>query len=157
MLREYSGYTSHGYEITTTATDPWTFALANDIDHIYQNDTLKFFWRKGTLVPNRAHQHPYQTAIPEEYKKEDRWFLLDTNLDPPRPWKLDTEIPVYSIAFVDGTKGNRRWLVYAHSPLQDRNNVEITIPDYGKITVDVPVAGAFYTVDEKSKAIQMVS
>jgi hypothetical protein len=157
MLREYSGYTSHGYEITTTATDPWTFALANDIDHIYQNDTLKYFWRKGTLVPNRAHQHPYQTAIPEEYKKEDRWYLLDTNLDPPRPWKLDTEIPVYSIAFVDGAKGNRRWLVYAHSPLQDRNNVEITIPDYGKITVDVPVAGAFYTVDEKSKAIQKVS
>jgi len=155
VLREYSGYVSHvGWEDTTTATDPWTFALAADVDHVYQNDTLKYFWRKGALVPNRAHQHPYQTAIPDEYKDVDRWFLLDSNLDPPQPWKLDTGIPVYSLALVTGEKGNRRWLVYAHSPLQDRENVEITIPDYGKITVNVPVAGAFYVVNEKTKKIQ---
>jgi hypothetical protein len=109
------------------------------------------------LVPNHAHQHPYQVDIPEEYKNVDRWFLLDTNLDPPRPWKLDTEIPVFSLALVDGEKGNRRWLVYAESPLQDRQNVEITIPDYGKITVNVSVGGSFYLVDEKSKKIQAVT
>jgi hypothetical protein len=156
VMREYSGYTSRGWEDSVTETEPYTLALINDVDRVYQNETLKYFWRKGELVPNRAHQHPYQTAIPDEYKNVDRWFLLDTNLDAPRPWKLDTEIPVYSIAFVDGTKGNRRWLVYAHSPLQDRRSVEITIPDYGKITVDVPVAGAFYTVDEKTKKIAPV-
>jgi hypothetical protein len=157
VLREYSGYTSHGYEDTTTATDPWTLSLAADVDHIYQNETLKYFWRKGKLVPNHAHQHPYQVDIPEEYKNVDRWFLLDTNLDPPRPWKLDTEIPVFSLALVDGEKGNRRWLVYAESPLQDRQNVEIAIPDYGKITVNVSVGGSFYLVDEKSKKIQAVT
>jgi hypothetical protein len=133
--------------------EPWFLALAGDVDRVYQNDTLKYFWRKGELVPNHTYQHPYQVGIPEEYKNADRWFLLDTNLDPPRPWKLNTEIPVFSLALVTGEKGNRRWLVYAHSPLEDRKNVEITIPDYGKITVDVPVAGAFYVVDEKSKKV----
>jgi hypothetical protein len=133
--------------------ESWFLALADDVDRVYQNDTLKYFWRKGELVPNHAHQHPYQSNIPDEYKNVDRWFLLDTNLDPLRPWKLDTEIPVYSLALVTGEKGNRRWLVYAESPLQDRQNVEITIPDYGKITVDVPVAGAFYVVDEKSQKV----
>jgi len=157
VLREYSGYTSRGWTDDLTEIEPYTSALVSIVDRVYQNDTLKHFWRKGKLVPNHAHQHPYQTAIPDEYKKEDRWFLLDTNLDPPRPWKLETEIPVYSIAFVDGTVGNRRWLVHAHSPLEDRKNVEITIPEYGKITVDVPVAGAFYVVDEKTKKIQAIS
>lgn len=156
VLREYSGYIAHSWEDTTTATDPWTLTLAADVDHVYQNATLKHFWRKGTLVANTAHEHPYQTAIPEEYKTVNRWFLLDTNLDAPRPWKLDTEIPVFSLALVDGVKGSRRWLVYAESPLQDRQNVEITLPEYGKITVDVSVGGSFYVVDEKTKKIQPV-
>jgi len=152
VMREYRGWPESAADM-----EPWFLALAKDVDHVYQSDTLKYFWRKGELVPNRAHQHPYQTAIPDEYKNVDRWFLLDTNLDAPRPWKLDTEIPVFSLALVTGEKGNRRWLVYAESPLQERQNVEITIPDYGKITVNVPVAGAFYTVDEKTKKIQTVS
>jgi len=156
VLREYSGYTSRGWTDSVDAIEPWTLALAAGVDRVYQNETLKQFWRTGELVPNRAHQHPYQTAIPAEWKDEDRWFLLDTNLDPPRPWKLDTEIPVFSLALVKGEKGARRWLVYAHSPLQERQNVAITIPEYGKITVDVPVAGAFYMVDEKAKRITPV-
>lgn len=157
VLREYRGYTSRGWADSMEKIKPWFSQLAKNVDHVYQNDTLKYFWRKGTLVPNHAHEHPYQTNIPEEYEKVDRWFLLDTNLDPPRPWKLETKIPVFSLAFVTGEKNNRRWLVYAHSPLQDRKNVEITIPEYGKITVDVPVAGAFYEVDEKTKQVQPVS
>jgi hypothetical protein len=156
-LREYGGYTGGvGWFESTATTDPWTLTLAAGVDRVYQNDTLKHFWRKGTLVPNRAYAHPYQIAIPEEYRKEDRWFLLDTNLDAPRPWTLETEIPVYSMALVEGVKGGRRWLVYAHSPLQDRKNVEITIPEYSKVTVDVPVAGAFYVVEEKTKKVQAI-
>jgi proline racemase len=31
--------------------------------------------------------------------------------------------------------------------------VEITVPEYGKVTVDVPVAGAFYVIEEKSKKV----
>ena len=42
----------------------------------------------------RAHRHPYQKDVPKEYHDSDRWFLLDTNLDPPRPWDMHTNIPV---------------------------------------------------------------
>jgi hypothetical protein len=150
-VREYRDHTTH-----IDVMKPYFLALAEVVDRIYENKTLQEFWRKGELVPNRAQQHPYQNAIPEEWKNEDRWFLLDTNLDPPRPWKLDTEIPVFSLALVQGEKGARRWLVYAHSPVEDRENVEITIPEYGKITADVPVAGAFYVVDEKTKKVASV-
>src|SRR5690606_8005236 len=125
VLREYRGYTSRGWSTTNDEAEPWFLTLAANVDRVYQNQTLQTFWRKGELVPNRAHPHPYQVTVPEEYKNVDRWFLLDTNLDPPRPWKLETEIPVYSIALVDGAVGNRRWLVYAHSPLQERKGVEI--------------------------------
>lgn len=152
VLREYRNWTD-----SLTDMKPWFLALAGDVDRVYSNDTLKYFWRKGELVPNRAQQHPYQVNIPDAYKNVDRWFLLDTNLDPPRPWKLTTEIPVFSLALVTGEKGNRRWLVYAHSPVQDRKNVGITIPAYGKITVDVPAAGVFYVVEEKSKRVKSLN
>lgn len=135
---------------------PYYLALADVVDHIYNNETLKQFWRHGELVPNRAHKHPFQSMVPEEFENEDRWFLLDTNLDPPRPWKLQTELPVFSLALTQGEPGARRWLVYAHSPVQNRSQVEITIPEYRKITVDVPVAGAFYVVDEKANSVTAV-
>lgn len=49
-----------------------------------------------------------------------------------------------------GEEGSRRWLVYAHSPLQDRRDVEITVPEFGTADVDVPRAGAFYLLDERA-------
>jgi proline racemase len=52
------------------------------------------------------------------------------------------------MALVRGEAGSRRWLVYAHSPLEDRRDVRITLPEYDEITVDVPQAGAFYLVQE---------
>lgn len=157
VLREYRGYTSRGWSATTAELEPWFLPLAKNVDRIYHNETLKQFWRKGELVPNRAHPHPYQVAVPEAFKNEDRWFLLDTNLDAPRPWTLKTEVPVYSLALVEGEAGNRRWLVHTYSPLQERKDVEITVPDYGKITVDVPVEGAFYVVSEKEKQVEKLA
>ena len=53
------------------------------------------------------------------------------------------------LALVEGEPGSRRWLVYAHSPLEDRRDVEVTLPEWGKLTVDVPSAGAFYVVEER--------
>jgi hypothetical protein len=47
--------------------------------------------------------HPYQAGIPAEYQAVDRWFLLDTNLAPARPWSLTPALPVSSLALVQGT------------------------------------------------------
>ena len=118
------------------------------VDRLYAGGTLEEFWRFGRLVPNRAHRHPYQEAVPEKYAEVHRWFLLDTSLDPPRPWKHQTNLPVFSLALVRGEKPARRWLLYAHSPLADRKGVRITIPGGRRATVDVPRAGAFYRVEE---------
>jgi proline racemase len=47
--------------------------------------------------------------------------------------------------------------VYAHSPLADRKDVELMIPDYGKITVDVSIGGSFYEVHETEKSVRAVA
>ncbi|MGB2823100.1 MAG: hypothetical protein WBF17_19100, partial [Phycisphaerae bacterium] len=127
------------------------------VDRVYADRTLTEFWRSGELVHNRAHRHPYQEAIPEKYKDVHRWFLLDTNLDPPRPWTHQTNLPVFSMALVRGEKGARRWLLYAHSPLADRAAVRITIPDYREVTADVPRAGVFYLVEEATGKVSPIA
>ncbi len=152
VVREFRG--------STTPLEPWQpffERLLFAVDCVYTNETLKEFWRYGNLVPNRAHRHPYQKKVPEKYHDVDRWFLLDTSLDSPRPWTQKTNIPVFSLTLVLGEKGTRRWLVYAHSPLEDRSDVGITVPDYEKITVDVPRAGAFYHVQESSKTLMSIT
>ncbi len=130
-------------------------ALVGAVDRVWTNPVLKDFWRQGKLVPNRAWKHPYQKNIPEKWKTADRWFQLDTSLDPPRPWELATELPVFALARVLGKKGDRRWLLYAHSPVEPRRGVEITIPEWGKVTVDVTPGGNFYLIREadRSKAV----
>jgi len=104
-------------------------------------------WNMGSQ--GRGWTPQYQVDVPEKYRNFQRWFLLDTSLDQPRPWAQHANIPVFSLALVRGDKGTLRWLVYAHSPLEDRRGVKLTVPEFGKITIDVPQAGSFYIVDEK--------
>jgi len=140
------------FRASTVPLEPWRpffEQLLRAVDRVYANETLTEFWRHGRLVPNTAHEHPYQENVPEKYKDVNRWFLLDTNLDAPRPWEQTTNIPVFSLALVRGDEGSREWLVYAHSPLEDRRRVEVTVPDFGPLTIDVPRAGAFYLVEEQ--------
>jgi hypothetical protein len=140
------------FRASTESLKPWRpffNRLLAIVDRIYENKTMEYFWRYGRLVPNRKHPHPYQSNIPEKYHEKDRWFALDTNLDAPRPWTLKTNVPVFSIAFVTGKEPNRCWLLYAHSPLENRTNVKITIPLFDTVTVDVPRSGAFYSINEQ--------
>jgi len=144
------------FRSTTTPLDPWRpffERLLFAVDRIYSDATLEEFWRYATLVPNRNHPHPYQEDIPQKYSRLDRFFLLDTNLDSPRPWNHHTNIPVFSLALVRGDEGKRRWLVYAHSPLQDRRDVTITLPDFGEITVDILREGSFYLIQEPDRKV----
>jgi len=152
VVREFRG--------STTPLEPWRpffERLLFAVDRVYADATLKDFWRHGELVPNRTHQHPYQVDVPEKYRNLDRWFLLETNLDAPRPWDQTTNIPVFSLALVQGEQGGRRWLLYVHSPLEDRRGVTITVPEYGQVTVDVPRAGAFYLIDQQHNKLTQVA
>jgi len=151
VVREFRGSTMPRDEF-----GPDFEALVAAVDRVWQSPVLKEFWRHGRLVPNRARKHPYQTKIPEKWKEVDRWFLLNTELDPPGEWTLETEIPVFSLARMIGEGDRREWLLYAHSPLQPRRGVKIEIPEYGRVTVDVTPGGSFYVVRAKDKAVTPV-
>ncbi len=127
-------------------------AVLRSVDRVWADETLRRFWRKGRLVPNRARQHPWDAGLLKTYADADRWFHLDTSLDQPRPWKNSTEVRVWTLARVLGEKPDRQWLLYAHAPLGTEKGVQVTIPDGPNVTVDAPPAGSFYVVGEEGKA-----
>lgn len=131
--------------------------IVEAVDRVWQNELLSEFWQYGSLVPNTAHRHPYRWSIPLGYQTIKRWYGLDTIPGPEWPLHHREEIPVFALALVRGERRSRRWLVYANSPLADRTGLEIMVPDYGWITVDVPQRGAFYLVSETDHAVTPVA
>ncbi|MCI0337215.1 MAG: hypothetical protein L0226_06540 [Acidobacteria bacterium] len=152
VVREF-----RGYQETLAQAEPYFLPVVAGVDRVHKNPTLGEFWRTGELVSNRAQSHPYETIVPKEFQGVDRWFLLDTSLDPKRPWELGTILPVYSLALVKGSAPQRQWLLYAHSPLGPRQGVQIGIPGYRAVTVNVSVGGSFYLVDEKNQSVQAIN
>jgi hypothetical protein len=135
-------------EQTVAETGPYFMAIVRAVDAIHADSVLAAFWREGRLVPNRAWNHPYRANIPEEYAGEDRWFLLDSGADPRRPWNLDTDLPVFSLALVKGRAPYREWLVYVHSPRESIPEVTLTVPGYGTVQVEATPAGNYYRLRE---------
>ncbi len=147
------------WESSTTEHEQYWWKMKEIIravDLVHADPMLRRFWRKGELVPNTARKHPFQSNVPAKFQDEDRWFRLRTSLDPERPWKFTTKLPVWSLARVVGDPPKREWLVYAHAPLGDKEAVEVTIPDYGPITVDVSVGGTFFHVKESEESVTRV-
>lgn len=157
LLRPRTVREFRGWQDTLEQAESYFLPIVEAVDRVHRNPTLREFWRKGALVANRAGSHPYQTAVPAEYRKVDRWFLLDTSLDPKRPWELGTPLPVFSLALTLGSAPQRQWLIYAHAPLGARQGVQVTIPGFRAVTINVTVAGSFYLVDEKSGRAQAVN
>jgi hypothetical protein len=147
-VREYRGYLER-----TTDTEPYWAQIVAAVDRVYTNPTLKRFWREGTLVANTAHDHPYSAALPDWFTTTKRWFLLDTSIDPPRPWTLRTELKVFALALSMGQPGSRQWLIYAHAPLGGQESVAIDIPGYKSVAVSIKVGGTFVVVDERSQSV----
>ena len=131
------------------------FALARGVDRVHDNEVLRQWWRKGTLVANTAHRHQYQSALPATVIGKDRWYLLDADANPPIPASrtLELELKIVSLAYTRGVAPNREWLIYAHAPRGDEAGVSITIPNYKAVKVDVKQAGSFYTVSEANGAV----
>lgn len=143
VVREFRGYLE-----TAEQFGDYFDVLMAAVDRVHNDPVLQEFWRAGELVTNPRHEHPYQSLVPDEYKDRARWFLLDTSVDPKRPWKLYTDIPVFALALVKGSAPNREWLVYAHSPVRNESGVEIDVPGYGAVTLDVEVGGVFRHIKE---------
>jgi hypothetical protein len=150
-VREYRDETD-----TLTNAEPYFMSIVHSVDRVHTDPILRKFWRKGQLVANRKYPHPYQSDIPAEFQGKNRWFLLDTNLDPARPWTLDTEIPVFSLALVLGNSPEREWLIYAHSPLNEYWNTIVTLPEYGPVKISASPSGRFYHLLEKGTVINEI-
>lgn len=151
VVREFRGWTE-----TVQDTGDYFMQILNAVDKVYKNKILEKFWRNGELIANRNGQHPHQSDVPEEYKGRDRWFLLDTNLDPKKPWNLETEIPVFSLALLLGRKPAREWLLYAFAPLSNCRNIVVQIPEYKKVEIIADYVGRFYHVQEQFDTVSQI-
>ncbi len=144
VVRHFNGWTEsreqEGYE--------YFDAIMDAVDRVHTDPVLKRFWQFGELVENTTRSHPYQIAIPAEFASRSRWFMLNTDLDPALPWSVSTELPVFACARVIGEAPNREWLLYAHSPVQARTGVTITLPGYGNVVTDVSQEGTFVHLRE---------
>ncbi len=157
LLRPRAVRDFRGYRDTLLDSEAYFVPVMDAVDRVHRDPTLRHFWREGELVPNRSRQHLYQSGL-FGYQAEDRWFLLNTSLEPaPGSWQLLTEFPVLALALVNGGAPARQWLVYAHSPLAHRPSVRIDLPEYGSLTVPAAVGGSFYVVDEASRTVQPVN
>ncbi|MBM4041327.1 MAG: hypothetical protein FJ290_22730 [Planctomycetes bacterium] len=148
------------------------------MDEIHNNATLAEFWRHGALVVNPATEIPIHAdivdptgVVPRAIKENDcyHFYALDTSLDPEkRPGRgrdvyeeggaieQQSVFRVFVMAHVLGEKPDRRWLLYGHAPRGDEKEVEVNIPDYGKVTFPVAQAGSYYEVRERDKTARPV-
>ena len=143
-----------GWHIKREVDWEWYEQVVQAVDTVNNSEVLAEFWRNGELVPNTTQEHPHQSDLPEAMVDADRWFALNTSLDPWRPHDvvpaqiLPLEFKVWALAIRTGDAPNRRWLIYAHAPLGDEQGVEVEVPDYGKVTMDVARGGSYFVVDE---------
>jgi hypothetical protein len=144
------------WDDTLANAEPYFLPIVDATDRVYSKPVLRRFWQKGRLVPNPAHKHPYVSSIPPEYGDTARWFLLDTSLDPKGPWSAGTEIPAYSLALVMGKAPRREWLVYAFSPLSHLENVKVTVPDFGNVSIGTSPSGSFYHATERGHRVVQI-
>ena len=122
------------------------------VEEVYRDPVLRDFWRNGTVVVNPTREHPYRSVQIVGYENKNVWHVLECDAnnmpEPQHSHPLDRVVNVWALAIVKGTSPNREWLIYAHSPTQDRTGVTVTVPVYGDVTLDVPQAGVFQMVAE---------
>ena len=135
---------------------PYFEAIIKAVDQIHHDPVLVRFWRRGELVANRSRAHPFNDRIPEKWRNEDRWFNLDTSVDPTGAWTLQTELPVMAVARVLGKPGQREWLIYVQATRTAQKGVEITVPGYQKVRVDTVLAGSYFWVREADGSVTEV-
>lgn len=132
-------------------------SLLDEVKLVHENPTLRKFWRDATLVPNRARRHFYNVDELRRYRDVDRWFILEASTNASGAWRMETPVPVFALALVRGNAPNREWLVYAHAPMGSRDGVEIEVPEFGAVTIDVPVEGAYFVVLEDDHAVERLA
>jgi hypothetical protein len=55
-----------------------------------------------------------------------------------------------------GQSPDREWMLYVQSPREDRKAVEVKVPGFGDVAVDVTRSGCFYHLQEGKKDVLRV-
>ncbi len=142
---------------TRASVGPYFDAIMRAVDRVHDQPVLQGFWRSGRLLANQTQPHPYQSAVPAEWQTRTRSFMLDSSANPPRPWGLETELRVFSVALQLGNAPQREWLVYAHSPLAATAlDSQVQIPGGPRVTVRSTRSGCFTYLRESGMAATLI-
>jgi hypothetical protein len=104
------------------------------------------------------------------WKKQDRFYQLTVPINPPfakwpqryevafqaNPDDENALIKVWAFAYELGQSPDREWMLYVQSPREDRKAVEVKVPGFGDVSVDVPRSGAFYHLQEGKEGVKRV-
>jgi hypothetical protein len=129
---------------TRASIGPYFDAVVRAVDRVHDDPSLRDFWRNGTLLANNATVHPYQSSVTADWRDVPRWFLLESDANPPRPWSPATRLEVFSVALQLGIDDQREWLVYAHSPLAiEPRSTRVQIPGGPLVSIRSTRSGCF--------------
>ncbi len=132
-------------------------AVLDAVGRIHDEPVLARFWREGRLLANHRAAHPYQSEVPTAWRSLQRWYLLDADANPTRPWTLETPLAVFALALELGTDGAREWLVYAHSPLVDVRETLVTVPHGPRLRIRATRGGCFSRVHERDGRVEEIA
>jgi hypothetical protein len=135
---------------------PFFDAVLDAVGRVHENPVLERYWREGRLVRNVTTRHPYQSAIPEAWRSLPRWFLLESDANPPGPWTLETPLQVFALALETGRAPRREWLVLAVSPQVARRETQVILDTSVRPRLHASRGGCFSLVRETG-AVELVS
>lgn len=150
VVREFRNPTHHRDKF-----GPYFERILAAVDRVHASPTLKQFWSGGRLVPNSSETHIFGSTLPQEFAAMERWFLLDTPANPPRPWKANTPLKVFAMALERGDAPHREWLIYAFSPLDASVKTTVRLND-GQIPVVATTDGTFVHYQENGSRIDEI-
>lgn len=122
--------------------------VANAVRKVHEQPVLRRFWQSGHLLANITDSHPYGISLPERLLRAQRWYLLDAEMNPPRPWQLNTTLRIYALAIESGVAPTREWLIYAFAPLDQHLASSVVIPGGPRVSVTASRNGCFSLVRE---------
>jgi len=135
------------HDLPLSGSEPW---MCHDVlVPIHENELLTKFWRSSTLCVRDASEHPYNEKLrPHVLDETNRYPNLACSTDPPPPFDYDKRYPFVAVARVRGTAPNREWLIVTHAPSGPLSGVEVTLHDYGVVTLSGTVAGEYWYLTE---------
>ncbi|MCZ7644614.1 MAG: hypothetical protein M5U26_04900 [Planctomycetota bacterium] len=125
--------------------------------------------REGTWAQGRLAGIVDDAKIDELEALSHAYYGLKTSVDPAefdepkenrqgrKQFAKTAEYRAWAQAQVLGNAPNRRWLVFAYAPRGDEKGVQITIPNFKAITLDVPQRGVFAVVDEAGGSVAEIA